>query len=461
MRVEVENLQGFRQAVLDLADARGKPRRTTVLLGDNGSGKSTLLRVIALGLAQPRDVKGMAEGMLGVSGRGERDQARIHVELVETGPRAERVSVTTWIDTAEDGTIEVRRETVPDRAFPWPRLLVCGYGAGRGQPTQHVPGKHVPRHAVASLFQRDARLLAPEALGEALDTALARHCQSLLGLDFAVAEPGDGAHATAAWLGDLLGRAQLDGALDAESKPAGIALVDAVDAHLHPSRQRQILGRLARLFPDLQIVATAHSPETVVNLETREVAVCHRQGSFRAVIQDLPPPTGRNADELLRGPWFGLPATVDDDTAALLAAYRERVRAGASEKERTRLRESVRDRVGYFVATPLDELVAEVLAVLEDEVLGRASGKAPGPPPGEPLQAGGEPSQAEGEPLQAEGEPSQTEGEPLQAESEPSQAESEPSQALPGSGELPDETRRALIEAAVRALRRRLEEHET
>ncbi|HWN66221.1 MAG TPA: AAA family ATPase [Haliangium sp.] len=409
MRVEVENLQGFRQAVLDLADVRGKPRRTTVVLGDNGSGKSTLLRVIALGLARPRDVKPMAEGMLGVSSRGERDEARIRIELVETGPRAERVSVTTWIDTDEEGKIEVRRKTEPAKDFPWPRVLVCGYGAGRGQPASRVPEKHVPRDAVASLFHRDARLLAPDAFGEALDTALARHCQSLLGLDFAVAEPGDGAHATAAWLSDLLGRAHLDAALDAESKPAGIALVDGIDAHLHPSRQRQILGRLARLFPDLQIVATAQSPEAVVNLEAGEVAVCHRQGSVRTLIQDLPLPTGRNADELLRGPWFGLPATMDDDTATLLATYRERVRAGASEKERARLRESVRDRVGYFVATPLDELVAEVLAVLEDEVLGRVSGSAP-------VQA---------------------------------------------SGELPAETRRALIEAAVRALRRRLEEHET
>jgi energy-coupling factor transporter ATP-binding protein EcfA2 len=454
MRVEVENLQGFRQAVLDLTDARGKPRRTAVLLGDNGSGKSTLLRVIALGLARPRDVKGMAEGMLGVSSRGERDQARVRVELVDTGPRAERASVTTWIETAEDGTIEVRRETDPARDFPWERVLVCGYGAGRGQPTERMPGKHVPRDAVASLFRRDAKLLAPVALGEALDTALARHCQTLLGLDFAVAEPGDGAHAMAAWLADLLGRAQLDGVLDAESKPAGIALVDAVDEHLHPSRQRQILGRLARLFPDLQIVATAQSPETVVNLEAGEVAVCHRQGSFRALLQELPAPTGRNADELLRGPWFGLPATMDDDTAALLAAYRERVRAGASEKERARLRESVRDRVGYFVATPLDELVAEVLAVLEDEVIGQASGKTPG----EPSQSAGEPSQSAGEPSQSAGEPSQ-EPQASQASQE-LQASQEP-QASQASGELPAETRRALIEAAVRALRQRLEEHET
>jgi energy-coupling factor transporter ATP-binding protein EcfA2 len=419
MRVEVENLRGFRQAVLDLADAHDKPRRTTVLLGDNGSGKTTLLRVIALGLARPRDVQSMAEDMLGVSRRGVRDEARIRIELAEPGPRGERVAVTTWIDTDASGAIEVRRETEPAKGFPWPRTLVCGYGAGRGLPEAQAPAVHVPRDAVASLFRSDARLLVPETLGEALDTALARHGQALLGLDVAAAAPGDGAGSTTAWLGDLLGRAHLDGALDAESRPAGIVLIDAIDAHLHPSRQRQLLGRLARLFPDLQIVATAQSPETVVNLEAGEVAVCHRQGAQRAVLQELPSPAGRNADEILRGPWFGLPATVDDETATLLATYRQRVRAGAGESERERLRQAVRDRVGYFVATPLDELVAEVLAVLEDEVLGQSSGagQGAGEPPAEPGAV-----------------------------------------APPAPAEPPDELRRALIEAAVRALRRRLDE---
>ena len=44
------------------------------------------------------------------------------------------------------------------------------------------------------------------------------------------------------------------------------------------------------------------------------------------------------------------------------------MRTGASEPERARLREAVRMRVGYFVATPLDELAAEVMALLESEL---------------------------------------------------------------------------------------------
>jgi hypothetical protein len=237
----------------------------------------------------------------------------------------------------------------------------------------------------------------------------------------------------AAGLADLLGRAHLEGALDGESRPAGIALVDGIDAHLHPGRQRLILGRLARIFPDLQVVATAQSPETVVNLQAGEVAVCQRIGAVRVLLQELPSPAGRNADELLRGPWFGLPATVDDDTAALMATYRERVRAGAGDKERDRLREAVRERVGYFVATPLDELIAEILAVLEDEMLGKT-----------PVQASD--TAAEQAPDAA----------PDAAADKPSD---ETSSAPPGAiGERSDETRRALIEAAVRALRRRLDE---
>lgn len=167
---------------------------------------------------------------------------------------------------------------------------------------------------------------------------------------------------------DLLGHAHAAGALDAQARPAGIALVDAIDAQLHPSAQRQLLGRLARRFPALQLVVTAQSPGMVANRAAGEVIVCQRRGQARAVAQGLPAPAGRNADEILRGPWFGLPATVDDHTARLLARYREAVRTGAGEPARARLREDVRGRVGYFVATPLDELAAEVVAALAREL---------------------------------------------------------------------------------------------
>lgn len=394
MRVEVENLRGFRQVAVDLADARSRPRQTTVALGEGGSGKTSLLCVMAVGLAPQRDARALLQAGSWLARarkpRGEQREARVRVELCDPGAPAERFAITTWIAGDAAGQVRVRQETEPAAGFPWQRVLVCGYGAGRGLSTRRAV-RPAARTTVASLFRRDARLLSPAALGPALVTAAWGHARALLGPGALGDVPaldapgnldalGDSAFSVLSWLIDLLGHAHAAGALDAQARPSGIALVDAIDAQLHPSAQRQLLTRLARRFPDLQLVATAQSPETVVNRAAGEVLVCRRQGQARTVAQDLPALTGRNADEILRGPWFGLPATVDEHTARLLAQYREAVRTGASEPERARLREAVRMRVGYFVATPLDELAAEVIALLERDL------DQPGHPAGESRQ---------------------------------------------------------------------------
>ena len=47
----------------------------------------------------------------------------------------------------------------------------------------------------------------------------------------------------------------------------GVVLIDELDLHLHPNWQRRIVGDLTSLFPELQFVATTHSPFIVQSLE--------------------------------------------------------------------------------------------------------------------------------------------------------------------------------------------------
>lgn len=42
--------------------------------------------------------------------------------------------------------------------------------------------------------------------------------------------------------------------------PPGVVLIDEVDAHLHPSWQREIGRKLTALFPNIQFIVTTHSP---------------------------------------------------------------------------------------------------------------------------------------------------------------------------------------------------------
>jgi len=59
--------------------------------------------------------------------------------------------------------------------------------------------------------------------------------------------------------------------------PPGVVLIDEVDAHLHPSWQREIGPWLTRLFPNVQFIVTTHSPY-----------VC--QTAQRGSVWTLPPP---------------------------------------------------------------------------------------------------------------------------------------------------------------------------
>jgi predicted ATP-binding protein involved in virulence len=55
--------------------------------------------------------------------------------------------------------------------------------------------------------------------------------------------------------------------LDAARKTPGIVLIDEIDLHLHPKWQRRVVDDLKRTFPNVQFVATSHSPFIVQSLK--------------------------------------------------------------------------------------------------------------------------------------------------------------------------------------------------
>ncbi len=51
----------------------------------------------------------------------------------------------------------------------------------------------------------------------------------------------------------------------------GVVLIDELDLHLHPNWQRHVVADLKRAFPNIQFVATTHSPFIVQSLEADEL----------------------------------------------------------------------------------------------------------------------------------------------------------------------------------------------
>ncbi len=59
--------------------------------------------------------------------------------------------------------------------------------------------------------------------------------------------------------------------VEAVKKSAGVVLIDELDMHLHPNWQRHVVSDLKTAFPNIQFVATTHSPFIVQSLDSSEL----------------------------------------------------------------------------------------------------------------------------------------------------------------------------------------------
>ena len=74
-----------------------------------------------------------------------------------------------------------------------------------------------------------------------------------------------------------------------------IILIDEIDMHLHPKWQRNVLPALTKTFPNIQFIATTHSPQVLSRVKREEVRVLD-DGKILMVSSN---PIGRDANAIL------------------------------------------------------------------------------------------------------------------------------------------------------------------
>lgn len=90
----------------------------------------------------------------------------------------------------------------------------------------------------------------------------------------------DGQRSMATMVGEIAWKAaQLNPVLgeDVFLKTPGVVLIDELDLHLHPSWQRRVVNDLRQLFPQIQFIATTHSPIIVQSMRAGEVRQLSRK----------------------------------------------------------------------------------------------------------------------------------------------------------------------------------------
>jgi hypothetical protein len=341
MRLIAENIGPFERLDIDFSDGNGKAHRGPhILAGVNGSGKSTVLRAIAWALSSlesgfPEDewrhfLRGPESRVLvhlsyGANGlhinAGTADAAdgwegRLEAWARSSGVDGE-IDRLLWLGFGE-GQTEYRRVGGENQ-----EPLIAAYASARtlsyvGTPAKMeslrsptdvslgfeatVQNKAIQRWLV-DLFSKEAlakgRGQKSDSYGQTISRfqgALKLVCDdpdisvdvelepnleprvNLHGKRLNFSQLSDGVRMTLGWLADFMMRQDQRGSTNG-AKREGILLLDEIDIYLHPKWQRTLLPAMRKALPDVQIIASSHSPFVISSCPDARIHVLELDGA--------------------------------------------------------------------------------------------------------------------------------------------------------------------------------------
>lgn len=330
----------------------------TLLLGDNGGGKSTILKSIAFALA----------------GNDERTAAPA-ARLLRTGFNEGSIAVglgsTRLVSTLMRDGPAVRVRAPQITPLQGGQVLVLAFPALRGVSMKSpsgprpIPAADPSVSDIAPLLEGgvDSRLdnlkqwvvnivLRAEADPQGRDAQMLKTFSKLIadmvpggGFKFGRVDrknfqvlletqhgevPFDavsqGMSAILNWIGILLQRLyDVHGKHAEPEKGSAILLIDEIDAHLHPKWQRQLVSLTRNHFPNVQVIASSHSPLLAGAVERSELRVVARDYATGEIRADLPLEdlAGQKAEDILVSSMFALPTTRSVEAEETIRRYFE------------------------------------------------------------------------------------------------------------------------------------------
>jgi len=385
----------------------------TLLLGNNGGGKSTILRAVALALAG-NDPRAAAAGKKLLRMREDHGEveigignSRVVTSLVRDGQnvllkspqttalQAGQLLVLAFPALRGVSTVQVRGPTTmatPDPSVDDVAPLLEGVVDSRLDNLQQwvvntsLRAESEPGGREARMLKTFQELIADMVPGGALKfSRVDRQTWQV----FLRAEYGEilfdsvsqGMSAILNWIGVLLQR--LYDVYPRSPEPereAAIVLIDEIDAHLHPEWQRRLVTLSREHFPNVQIIATSHSPLLAGAVERAELRVVARDdetGEIRAEMprEDL---SGQKAEDILVSSLFSLQTTRSVEAEATIrryfALFQKTSLSPAEQLELDRLSDRLKEL--NFGPTLIEQKHMDQLRVQVDETLSTVSAAA-------------------------------------------------------------------------------------
>lgn len=142
----------------------------------------------------------------------------------------------------------------------------------------------------------------------------------------------------------------------------GLLIIDEAEHHLHPRWQKRLLIDILDIFPNLQIIATTHSPFVTGSVPGARVYVCRYERDKRcSVVEDVTQDyADKPVEDILASAAFGETETFGKEITELLEQRRSAIQK-RDEAERAKIEEKLYQRnPSYFNFLKLDEHLARL-----------------------------------------------------------------------------------------------------
>ncbi len=377
--ISLNNVKCFSDISLSFESENGDIRKWTLLLAENGSGKSTLLKAIALVtsgsdaiadlLGEPSDwirYKAQDCEIAAVLITKEKEERKINLRIQSKDSRADVIvknkKSLAWLDDSLNRKNE--------------DYFVLGFGASRrlntvkSRRTKTSVFSNNRAQCVATLFDPDAVTTSIDSWAMDLDyfknqagLKIVRQVLSNLlpeiefdridkqsgQLLFSTPDGivplnnlSDGFLAMAAWMGDLLFQLleNFDDLGEQSLTASGLLLIDEVDLHLHPKRQRELFSFLKEWLPNFQFVVTTHSPLTAQQADRGELHCLVREAKNIDIYPFTGNPKTLLLHQLAMSPAFGLNTDESKEVEDMKNRYRLlRDKADLTSEDRDELKQ--------------------------------------------------------------------------------------------------------------------------
>jgi uncharacterized protein (TIGR02646 family) len=352
--IEIDNIRTITNLKIEFpentADETGQ-QPWLMMLGENSVGKSTLLQAVAIGLMPDQDLQNLHDADKWIT------QSK---EVLIGTIRLTFTNGTTREVSAKKGTSTfIISGSVP--AMP-----VLAYGSTRLLPKSHSATSPVPSaYSVTNLFEQTSPLanlepylcqsekvsaeqfelfagslleLLPVDSEARIKRSQGRLKTTVDGVPSFIDELSDGYKSVCALAMDIM--YHLSGSTFDMTSAHGLVMVDEVELHLHPRWKIRVVDQLRKVFPNVRFIVTTHDPLCVHGVKKGELHVVAKHPNDKRFICDqynVPP--GTRVDEVLTGPCFGLPSTIDEETQQLMSEHGAILRhpnPGESQQRRRR-----------------------------------------------------------------------------------------------------------------------------